>query len=377
MKWSWILLAACGSSAHVAPPDTAPPPDASPFAPLVFAQPLDKAHIRALQTWLDDTAFEIKWTDMVASPINFLGGADSAFHADLPALPGGLVLCHGDAKLDNFGWLVADGAPQFSDIDFDDAGQCPAAADALHFLLSTDLFYADASLDAAALAAYIDTLRSPQNAVAIDPATAPDWATLRSDGVDQATHGDSLALGGEVVAATSDEASALRALAAADPRFPTSVVDVARELRTTGGSAGLLRYWLLVEDATHPRTIFELKQLATPGTEFGAHDTTYDGPDRFDVLKPFWFGTPALGDDFEVTALGARFVVRDKFARQSPKADKLTASERLDMIAAEASLLAKKHANAWQGTDLDALATWLRDGATTLTARWRAASAGG
>jgi len=380
MKAWWLLLGACSaSSPKPAAPDASPdaPGFPAPLAPGDFAQPLDKAHIRALQTWLDDATFDVKWTGMLATPIDFLGGADSAFHADLPVLPGGLVLCHGDAKLDNFGWTLVDTTAVFSDNDFDDAGRCPAAADALHFLVSTDLFYGDAALDAAALSAYIDTLRSATATIAVDPTTQPAWDTLRSDGVDQATHSDSLALGGEVQAATSDEATALRALAAADPRFPTSVLDVARDVKTTGGSAGMRRFWLLVEDATHPRTILELKELGTPGTEFGPHDLTYDGPDRFDVLKPFWWDVAAPHDHFSVDVLGGRFVVRDKFRRANPKPDALTQAQRLDMLAAEASLLANRHRDAWAGVDPDVVAGWLRESSVTLVARWRAAFLGG
>jgi hypothetical protein len=344
-----------------------------------FPHALDKAFIRGLQTWLDDAAFETKWQAMLAAPIAFLGGADSAFHADLASLatplPGGLVLCHGDAKLDNFGWTLAGSAAVFSDSDFDDAGQCPAAADALHFLVATDLIFHDSALDEAALAAYIDTVRSPDAAIAIDPATEPDWPALRTQGVDKDTHNNdsTITLGGDVIAPTTDEQAALSALVAGDPRFPANLIDSARELRTTGGSAGFRRYWLLVDDATHPRTILEAKELGTPGTEFGPHDLTYDGPDRLDVLKAFWWQVSAPASDFEVSLLGSTFVVRDRYARQNPDPTTLTASQALDVTVAEASLLASRHRDAWEGVDPDALAGWLRASAATVTARWRLA----
>jgi hypothetical protein len=374
MKWLWLFVAACSSPAPKAAPD-ATSPDAPGFpAPLAdgdFARPLDKAHIRAPQTWIDDAAFEVKWAAMKATPIDFLGGADSAFHADLPALPGALALCHGDAKLDNFGWVLADSATVFSDVDFDDAGECPAAADALHFLVSTDLLFSDPSLDAAVLAAYVDTLRGVT--ASADPATQPVWDDLRKTGVDHDTSNDQLTLGGDVSAPSAADLAAIDSLQSVDLRFPRTLVDVAAVATTTGGSAGLRRYWLLVEDSTHPRTIIELKELATPGTEFGAHAMTYDGTNRFDVLKPYWWGEPATNDHFLVEILGGRFVARDKFRHAKASPDALTQSQRLDLLVAEASLLAQKHHDAWQGVDPDVLAAWLRASATTLTARWRAA----
>ncbi|HUJ62992.1 MAG TPA: DUF2252 family protein, partial [Kofleriaceae bacterium] len=350
--------------------------------PADFDHPLDEAYIRGFQTWIDDAGFDVKWADMMTSPISLLGGADSAFHADLAsraaALPGGEVLCHGDAKLDNFGWTLADGAGVFGDNDFDDGGLCPAAADALHYLLATDLWFDDPDLDTVALDAYIAVLESDSNVVAVDPTTQPDWDTLLDDGVAKDTKKDAIALGGEVQAATSDEVSAITALVAGDPRFPSTLLDVAQDLRTTGGSAGLRRFWLLVEDATHPETIIELKELTIPGTEFGPHSATYDGPNRFDVLKPYWWSTADLGDHFTVYVLGSRFLARDKYTRTSVDPTTLTAAQVQNAIQAEASMLAHKHRAAWAGYDPEAVRAWLSASAQTLIGRWRAAfTAGG
>lgn len=348
-----------------------------------FDHALDRAYIRAPQTWLDDAAFAVKFTAMLATPIEFLGGADSAFHADLAsrstALPGGEVICHGDAKFDNFGWTLVAGTGAFVDFDFDDSGACPAAADILHYLVGTDLVFADPALDDAALTAYIDTLAGDANATVVDPATEPVWDDVRTTGVDKATKNGKLDLGGEVQAATQQEADAVAALVAADPRFPTTLVDVARDVHTDGGSAGFRRFWLLVEDAQHPRTVIELKELGPPGTEFGPHSTTYDGPDRFDILKPFWWDAPAPADHFEVELLGAHFLARDRFLRVTPKPADLTAPQIANFVRVEASTLARKHRAAWAPFDRTAVAAWLRDSATALTARWRAAysAAGG
>ncbi len=376
-----LLLAACSHPA--ATPSDAPPTDASPDAGLPspiaaadFPNALDEAYIRGLQTWIDDPTFALKWADMLTSPIAMFGGADSAFHADLAtravALPGGEVQCHGDAKLDNFGWVAAGGAGVFSDADFDDAGDCPAAADILRFLVATDLWFADPSLDEAALSAYADTIASPGAAIAIDPTTVPNWDDLRTSGVAGDTSKSKISLGGNVVAPTDDELAAITALVQSDARFPTDLLDVADDVRTTGGSAGLRRYWVLVEDASHPRTIIELKELTTPGTELGPHSMTFDGPDRFDVLKPYWWGVASPGDDFYVPLLGARFLARDKYARTTADPTTLAPAQIENALLAEASLLAVRHAGAWTGVDLDALRGWLRTSAATLSARWRA-----
>ena len=340
-----------------------------------FPQVLDEAFIRAPQTWLGDDAFAVKWTNMLTSPIALLGGANSAYHADLATratpLPGGEVICAGDAKLDNFGWIDADGSGLFNDIDFDDAGACPAAADILHFLLATELQFSDAGLDDAALSAYIDTLAGSA-AVALDPTTQPVWADVLSTGLAKDTSKSHISLGGNVQATSKSDLAAVTALAGSDARFPTDLLDVADDVQTTGGSGGLRRFWLLVEDATHPRTIIELKELVEPGTELGPHSTTYDGPNRFDVLKPYWWGLPVLDDHFGVMLLGTRFLARDRYKHAAPDPTQLTGDQLPNMIQYEASLMASKHAAAWAGVDPTALRPWLAASAATLAARWRA-----
>lgn len=384
------VLVACSSQAPAADPrDAAPTPSADapsgvdapmlppPIAAADFDHPLDRAYIRAFQTWIDDATFGVKWSAMTKAPIDFLGGASSAYHADLAsrarALPGAEVLCHGDAKLDNFGWTRVSGQSVFSDNDFDDGGACPAAADVLHFLLATDLLFADAALDASALDAYVATLGSGVAATTIDPAGTPIWDDVRTKGLVKTVAHDQLVLGGEVQAATSAEVAAVRALVVADARFPRTIVDVARDVVTDGGSAGLRRFWVLVEDPQHPRTIVELKELATPGTELGPHTVTYDGPDRFDVLETYWWGAPAIGDHFGVELLGARFLARDKYARANLKPAKLTAAQIENAVRAEASLLALKHRAAWAAFDPAAVKAWLDASAAALVARWRGA----
>jgi len=379
--------AACGgkpaTSADATPLADAPAPLPAPIGPGDFPRALDEAFIRAPQTWIDDAGFAVKWQAMLAAPIEYLGGADSAFHADLAqrsaALPGGEVLCHGDPKLDNFGWVLAVGPTGYSDVDFDDAGACPAAADVLHFLVATELQFGDPARDSAALDAYIATLADDSAAVAIDTSWAPAWDTVRSDGVDKATGASTFHHGGEIEAPASDELAAVTALHDADARFPTTLLDVARDVKTTGGSAGLRRFWLLVEDASHPRTIIELKELATPGTELGPHSTTYDGDTRFDTLKPFWWQAAAPRDHFAVTLLGSRFVARDRFGHVVADATKLTATQIDNALLAEASLVARRHRTAWAGIDPIALRAWLAASAQTLAARWRASylAAGG
>ena len=374
------LLAACGGA-----PDSTESSDDLKFPSALAAKELkgklDKAAIRKTQPWItSDALFDQKWAAMAAAPIDFLGGSSAAYYADLGALPaarlpGGFGMCHGDPKADNFGWQLVDGKGVFGDNDFDDAGDCPVAADALRYLVATDLWFADASLDKLALDAYVAAVDDKHAAVQIDPAAQPVWSDVRKKGLGKDTSGDAIVLGGEVQAATAGEKAAVRALVGADSRFPQMVLDVTRNVRTTGGSAGLRRFWIFAQDADGTRTIVELKELATPGTEFGRHTATYDGDGRFDVLKPFWWGSAGEGDYFTVRLLGGRFVARDRMTRANVKPDKMTRAQVENLVAAEASQLALAHRKAWGKVKKSELSAWLSASAATLTARWRGAYA--
>lgn len=388
-----LLLAACSVNSPASPASDASPenpggPDAlaafpAPLVPADFTGALDKPYIRGFQTWLTDPAFETKWQSMLLAPIELLGGASSAYHADLARLalplPGGQVICHGDPKFDNFGWQIVDGAGAFGVNDFDDSDNCPAAADALRDLLATDLWFADPALDELALQAYVATVIDPAAAVAVDPTTEPVWTDVRAKGLMKDTSNGKLVLGGEVQAALPAEVTAVTDLIAHDPRLAMPVLDVARDVRTTGGSAGLRRFWALVDLGGGTRTILELKEEGKPATQFGAHATSIDPAMRLEVLKPYWWHATDAGDHFDVSFLGARFLVRDRLTRVNPKPTKLTAAQIANVIQAEASQLGLRHRAAWPAVDRDTLTTWLRTSTATLVARWRAAytAAGG
>src|SRR5262249_28766545 len=146
----------------------------------------------------------------------------------------------------------------------------------------------------------------------------PAWDQVRADGLAKATAGDRIVLGGEVQAATPDERAAVRALTAADARFPLTVLDVVRDVVRDGGSAGMRRFWALTEDAG-VRTILEIKELGVPGTKFARHSATLDGPDRFGVLQDFWWEATTAFDHFGVDLLGSRWLVRDRLTRTNVK----------------------------------------------------------
>jgi hypothetical protein len=369
----------CTGKCDVQQPDLDGPidPFAAPLGPTDFTGALDKPFIRGLQPWLDDAAFEIKWQDLLSAPIALLGGTGTAYYADLArlavVLPGGEVICHGDPKFDNFGWQIVDGAGLFGDNDFDDSDYCPVAADALRNLLATDLWFSDPGLDDAALQAYVATVLDPSAAVTVDPTTQPVWSDVRTKGLTKDTSNDKIVLGGEVQVATVGEIAAVTALFTQEPRLGAmTVLDVTRDVHSMGGSAGMRRFWALV-DSGGTRSILELKEENAPATQAGTHNQTVDVAMRMELLKPYWWGSPDPGDHFDVDLLGARFLVRDRMIRASLKPSKLTPDQIRNVVQSEASQLALRHRAAWPQVTADQLTSWLRGSSAALVSRWRAA----
>jgi hypothetical protein len=381
---SIAILFACGCGEETPPPELVASAAESRIAPVPleaseFGATLDRTSIRRLQFWIDDATFDAKWSSMLASPIDFFGGASSRFHAELAGigrpLPGMQTLCHGDAKFDNFGWTLVEGRGVFSNNDFDDAGMCPVAADILRFLVATELWFSDPTLTAAALDTYVTTLEDPARAVAIDPNSEPDWSDTVTKGLKKDTAHDALVRGGEVQDATAAEIETVIAFAKTEPRVRGRVLDVARDVRTDGGSAGLRRFWLLLERADASRTIVELKELTTPGVDFGTHAFSLHGPLRLDLLKLEWWGSLDLGDHFVTHVLGADFIVRDRLTRTNPKPKHMSAAQIENMVCAEASALALRHRAAWGFIAPGAVRSWLAPSTEILVTRWQNAYA--
>ncbi|HQY62674.1 MAG: DUF2252 family protein [Myxococcales bacterium] len=353
---------------------------ADPLEDRDFADDLDRRFIRAASANLDEAAFSKKWDASLESSVLFMRAYPAAYHADLLQIPtkrilGAEGLCFGDAHPDNFGFLNVGGATVFSFNDLDDAGYCPIAFDAARYFAVLRLYFDDKDLSAEVLEQYVDTVKDPLRAVWLTSSAAPDWAAVRASVLADWTRGDSLALGGELSALEGPEREAVLRVAGADPTLSTyRVLDLAAFARNAGGSGGLRRYWLLVEKgsgAATRRTILELKETATPGAAFGRHSKQLPIASRLTTLKStFWGGSPN-DDYFHVSLLGGRFLVRDRATKKSVKLDPKGGKATIDVLRAQASVMARHQSKYWRSVKKDDLRAWLHASSKTLAHRWR------
>jgi hypothetical protein len=389
----WSALAfATGCSAPAAEPDAANRPStadeadlkaAKPLSAKSFGAPLTKAALRASNDNLPDDLFETKWAASLAeSPLMFFRAYPGAYHADLaqvaPAsLPGAETVCFGDAHLENFGFLRLDGDTRFLYNDLDDAGYCAASVDAVRYFAAIRLAYDDDALTTDLVEAYVDGLKDASRRADIPASLAPDWSSVREKGLAKVVADDRFVPGGKdgLGPASEEIAAGVRATVAALPALAgAQILDVAVLDRTSGGSGGLARYWVLLNPSPGTsgpkKTIYELKETALPGTERGRSSEVFDADTRLDELKALLWYTDTDSDYVDVSLFGRTFLLRDRLAKKSVDLTELSNKDRRKVLEAQVGLLAARHAAAFDKVKKDDLRPWLLGSATTIARRW-------
>jgi uncharacterized protein (DUF2252 family) len=372
-----LAAAACGAGADdAASSEDAVVAKSTALEDRDFRGALDRSFIRATQSNLGDDVFAAKWDASRESGVIFMRSYPGAYHADLAGVAVKRILgeegiCLGDAHPDNFGFLHLDGRTTFAFNDLDDSGICAIGVDAARYFAVLRLYFDDAELTREVLEQYVDTVKDPRRAEAIDEGLLPKWDKVESKGLAEATAGNRFLLEGDVGAPSAADRAAVLALARADARLSRFTIDdVASVGRTAGGSGGLRRFWLLASDGSR-RTILELKEAATPGVELGRASHALSATERLDTLKRELWSTAAPSDYFYVSLGGARFLVRDRLAKKSIKLLELSRKDLRNVLRTQASVMARVHGAHWAGVDKDRLRKWLSGTSETLAERWQ------
>lgn len=184
-----------------------------------------------------------------------------------------------------------------------------------------------------------------------------------------------------------DDSDDLKRLATSDPRYATiwsavikdkhfasyKPLDIASRTKDDGGSGGLTRYWVLMEDKFKQRTIFELKEAPTPGVEYGRRSQVLSMNERLPILKRAFWSDTSDHDYFYITFSETRFLVRNRLNMKGIKIGKQCEGNALkDLLFAEAKRMAIVHTNYWNNVKKDDLRLWLRGSSETLSKRWQA-----
>lgn len=386
---SALVLAACYGPNSQDPGPPGKEEDAvgrvAPLEDRDFAAPVTKTLLRETGPALSDAAFELKWSGAHANKLLFFRTWPGGYHKDMSQvapsrIPGKEGLCFGDPHPDNFGFLQVGRSAEFLFNDLDDSGYCFVAVDAARYFSAVRLAFDNDDLTKLVLERYVDTLKDPSRAKALDHDRVPNIEREREDRLHDDVDNDEIVLDPFVITPmTAAEIAAIKAVAASDPAFAGyRVLDMVRYRRDEGGSGGLTRYWVLVAGVNPlvpSKTILELKEATTPAAERGRFTKTLPINQRLDVLKATLWHTSQMTDySYVDLAVGSepsrRFLVRDRLAKKSLDLTRLSPTELRDTLEAQASMLALQHARSLESVTKDDVRTWIEGTSKTVARRW-------
>lgn len=359
----------------------------TPLTKADFPTKLTQAFIRSTDPVFspDDPAaasnFSTKWKNSLKdrNAVQFFRSYPPAYHHDLAAIPinqipGQEGLCLGDAHPANFGFLHLGQASIFAYNDLDDSGYCPIAYDALRFFTAVRLWFQDDALTQDVLEKYVDTVKDPTRASTLPRSLYPDWERKAAKDLDKYTNQNQFKYednGLTFIAASDSQRANILSMAAQDQHFTNyTILDIAARAKEQGGSTGLKRYWLLVKDPADKRSILELKQASQPGVEYGRTLQVLSHDERLPLLKKTFWQDPSGDEYFYVTVNDHDFLVRNRLNMKGLDIEDYQGSDLKKVLLAEASVMAKVHANDWNSVKKSDLRTWLWESSETLAKRW-------
>lgn len=334
----------------------------------------DEAFLHATHS-LAAADWTAKWQESLKVKVMFFRAFPAGFHKDLKQAPaarrlGRETMCAGDAHPGNFGFQRLGGKTRFIYNDFDDSGYCPVAYDALRYFVALRIFFDDDDVNDSVLEAYVDVVKDPSRAEALDKDLLPDWGDVRAKGLETYTSGQKFLLEGDLHAPSKSARTAVTAAVAKVAWLKgAQVLDVTEIDRRSGGSGGLDRYWALLQ-LTDKRTIVEFKQAAKPGTEHGVHAKALPPASRLSILQTQLWGYSQPDALATVTILNKAFIVRDRLLRKSIDVLQLKVRYRDQVLRVQAAVLADMHREAWKGVSKDMMRSWLKASAKVVAKRW-------
>lgn len=262
--------------------------------------------------------------------------------------------CVGDAHPENFGILLQqDGRPMFTMNDMDDSGPCPIGLDLIRLMVSSRLYDSDVKLEKI-MSAYIAGLQQQSYET---PAALTDMVKKAlkkgTDPSPKKVDGKKIIRDDNMREVTSKELSDIKAALSAlrsalSPQ--TKVLDVVATSKIGGGSGGLLRYEVLLDNAGTLLHL-ELKEEITPSIYPVATQAIPDTATRIqNTMQVDQSGNPSVYYTV-VQVSGKDMLVRPRFdGNIGVDLDKQSDSDNLEIISYEAYTLGRIHTRSITGT---------------------------
>ena len=320
---------------------------------------LDLKNIRKTYAHLDESVFEEKFQNSLKSPLLFMRSFvntyyyDSSYMGDAPTL----IPCFADAHPENFGFLHFKSGTRYTFNDLDDSGACPFELDVLRYFSALSLYEDNQDLVQQVINSYLDVFAGAA-AVELMPSMNKSLKKKTKKILKKYSLDTKFKLTPEMTVLEEVQKNKIIAqIKSLKNDRQWRVLDLVQVDKNSGGSAGLLRYWLLVEDKQGEQDILELKELSTAGVQFGPwSQKKSQAGDKLEALKKdLW------GESHEIyhreSIEDKSFLLRSR-SKDDFNLEKLTKEQKIHLYQVQASVLASHHRN-YVKMDRKELKAWI------------------
>lgn len=293
---------------------------------------------------LSDKAFQEKLEGSLERDLMFFRSFVNTYYQDLAqnVSSSSLVLCLGDAHPENFGFMSISGQTVYVFNDLDDSGVCPIEFDILRYFASVELAFQDRGLLEKAALEYSQVLSGKKLARHLDSSLVPNLKKRREKILRRYTHAGAFKESEDYVLMSESEKKTWLTNLKDLPVFArVQLLDIVKIHRTTGGSGGLQRYWLLSQK-DNVQEILELKEFHKAGTSYGTWEQPrWDATERLSkIKKSIWGQSPEF---YDIASVGNTiFLVRSR-TKDSLDLGELSKKELESVMLVQAGILAAHH----------------------------------
>lgn len=327
-------------------------------------QRLDKESIRGTYPNLSSQAFEEKFNNSLDRPLMFFRSYVNTYYSET-LVRGPLktpVFCYGDPHPENFGFLSFAGTSQYVFNDLDDSGYCPIGLDILRYFSALRLTTEDEEMISRLANVFIETVQG-NNHLVFD-FKRPDLGEENLSNLRKYTSADRFIEKKNVI--LLDEEEKIRIKKEIKNQFRHfKILDIARYEKNDGGSAGLSRYWFIVENAGH-KELIEIKQLTNPAVSWSGIEQEFD---RTLTPRYIWGKLP---DYYGHVVLDGKLYLTRSKADDYIDLNKLKKKEQFKLLSYQVQLLAffhRENLNKLGGTN----ASWIIEGSKVIADRYQEA----
>jgi hypothetical protein len=363
-QFSWALLLLIGCTARPELDDAVrteakrrklPELSQEPLAPAVS---LTADYFRQSYPHLTAEEFQQNSQNTPKSGLHFMRSFVNTWYDELGRMSstGPIGPCFGDPHPENFGYLAFTSGFEYTYNDVDDSGACPVAFDALRYFTTLKMTVKDKPLEAELRRAYVRFLNGEELSERPSRALRPDAGLTLNRILGKNTKKGKIKLEGPNKALNPAKAQSLFALLQNSPQTCVNcqLLDASQFQVSSGGSAGLDRYWILVGTAAETQQLIEFKELTEPAAQRGPW-AQKQKLSRTVILEEIWGKNWPAYFAF-VNFEGQAFLMRSRLSADLAL-DDMSAEQKKSLLIEQVYLLAQLHKKTLRGNTL--LEEWL------------------